>query len=69
MEFFSNHASNYLVSIAIRISRVEKKIVKNTDSEALVELYNTLEECNKLIDLKIQEIEKRIERKRDLKYE
>ena len=53
--FFDSQASNYLVSIAVKVSKAEKAITKDLDSESLVELYNS-------IQLGTQEIERCIEK-------
>lgn len=59
MEFFNSQASNYLVSVAVEINKIEKKIAKNTDSESLVELYNAIRDGSDLIKSKIREIEEK----------
>jgi len=37
--YFDSQASNYLVSIAAKVSKAERHISKNGDTESLVELY------------------------------
>jgi hypothetical protein len=57
LEFFNSQASNYLVSVAVKINKIEKKIAKNTDSESLLELYNGIRDGVELIESKIKKIE------------
>ncbi len=51
--FFDSNASNFLVSIAAKVSKVEKSISRECDSEALLALYNSIQRG-------VDEIEKEI---------
>jgi len=63
MEFFNSQASNYLVSVAVEVNKLEKKITKNTDSKSLVELYNGIRDGVEVIKSKINEIEEQQSKK------
>ena len=56
--FFNSEAANYLVSIAAKVSKTEKKITQDRDSEALVILYNRIEEATRLISESVEQYEK-----------
>ncbi|WP_457748574.1 hypothetical protein [Sulfurimonas sp.] len=59
MDFFDSQASNYLVSVAVNVNKIEKKITKKIDSESLVELYNAIRDGAELIEATIKEIEEK----------
>lgn len=55
--FFDSQASNYLVGIAAKISKTEKSIIKEHNSESLLILYNSIQEAAQTIENAIAEIE------------
>jgi hypothetical protein len=58
--FFDSQASNYLVSVAAKVSKAEAAIVKKTDSELLVELFNSVQDAGKIIEDSIKSIENKL---------
>lgn len=56
--FFNSEASNYLVSVAVKVSKVENKTLDEFDSKSLLELYNSVNEGVKIIEATMEKIEK-----------
>ena len=54
--FEDSNASNFLVSLSIKSFMVEKKLLKDLDTENLVELYNSIQEAGNIIENKIAKI-------------
>jgi uncharacterized protein YktA (UPF0223 family) len=57
LELFNSKASNYLVSVAVSVNKIEKRISKEIDASSLVELYSSIKNATELIESKIKEIE------------
>ncbi|WP_294961568.1 hypothetical protein [Sulfurimonas sp.] len=56
-DFFDSQASNYMVQIAVKVSKIEKRITDNIDSESLVELYNSIQHGTQIIEKCMEDIE------------
>lgn len=61
--FFNSEASNYLVSVASRVGKMEKVISKRMDAESMVALYNVIQCAADMIEQEISNIEQRINTK------
>lgn len=56
-DFFKSQASNYMVSVAAKVGKIEGVITKSLDSEALVILYNVVQSSMSLLEQELEKIE------------
>ncbi len=61
--YFDSHMSNYLVGVAAKVSKSERAISKEKDGDALVELYNSIQNGCEMMESAMRSFEEKMKLK------
>jgi len=64
--FFESEAGNHIVSLAVKSGKLEKEILKQMDSEILVELYSGINQLSTDFSKLCESIEKKLTHKKNI---